>query len=88
MISEVMALVIANWVFFVGGIAFTVALIPSLLKKETSIPVFSSSMTAGFLWAYAVVDGLLGLWEALAAGASTALIWTLLLMFRRPKRVK
>ncbi len=88
MISETMALVIANWVFFVGGIAFTIALIPSLLKKETVIPMSSSALTAGFLWAYSVVYVLLGTWEAFGAGIATATMWTLLLIFRRPKQVK
>lgn len=87
MVSEALALVIANWVFTIGGIAFTAALLPALFKKTTAIPVFTSGLTASFLWAYSGADVLLGLWAAVLANGSTALMWTLLLILRRPKKV-
>lgn len=88
MVSVEQAVTIANWVFFVGGIAFTVALLPSLLSKKTAIPWTSSALTAFWLWAYAFVFYLLDTPEALAAEVATATAWTLLLIYRRPKPEK
>lgn len=85
MVDAISAMV-ANVIFTLGSVAFTLALLPTLLNKRSAVPAFSSALTAGFLYAYVAADLLLGLGAAAVAGASTAVMWTLIFVFRRPSQ--
>lgn len=78
-----------NWenvVLAVGGILFTLALVPILRNPKASVPAGASLLTASVLTAYLAVYASLGLWFGFFAGCATALGWWLILVFRRTAR--
>lgn len=74
-------------VFLVGGIAFAMALIPSVIGPMKPAPA-TSALSAGILLTYIVAFWTLGQeWSALGAAAS-AVLWIVLLVqafARRPR---
>jgi hypothetical protein len=74
-----------NMVLAVGGILFTVALIPVLRNSKAAVPLSASLLTAAVLTAFLPVYASLGLWFGFAGETSTAVAWWLILIFRRVK---
>jgi 4-hydroxybenzoate polyprenyltransferase len=75
---------IQDVILAVGSFLFTVALIPVLLNKKSAVPWSGALITAAVLTVFVGVYASLGLWLTVVSGSSTALIWWLLLIFRRP----
>lgn len=75
---------LAELIFTVGAVAFTLGLIPAMLNRNTVIPRGSSLLTAFFLSLYVYAFASIGQTYSAAAGASTALAWWFLFIFRAP----
>jgi hypothetical protein len=69
-----------NWqdiVLGVGGFAFSIALLPTVLGKNKPAKT-TSAMTSFFLWSFCSVYISYHLWLTLAAGMLSALTWTVI----------
>ncbi len=65
----------------VGGFMFSIALVPSILKKEPP-NASTCAITALWLWTFCTVYISLELWLTLGAGILSASAWTVLLIQR------
>lgn len=68
-------------VFTIGGLFFTILLIPALLDKEKP-PVVTSAGCAFFLLTFVVNYATLDLWLSAAVTLTTAILWATLAVQR------
>lgn len=74
-----------NWqdkLFTVGGVFFTISLIPVLLTPTAVIPLLSSIPTSLFLYLFAYAQKTLGLKWAAGTSTITATMWALIAVLR------
>jgi hypothetical protein len=65
-----------------GSTFFTLALIPTLMDPDASVPLWTSIPTAAFLYIFAVTKWTLRLKLAMLAETTTATAWVLVAILR------
>jgi len=74
-----------DMVLMCGGFGFSLALLPSVIKK-TPMPILTPLITAVILTSYLAVYFSLELWLGFISGALTAAMWWFLLYIAVKKR--
>lgn len=72
-----------DWVFTIGGISFSLALIPALLDSNARVPVWSSLLTGGWLLAYAFAFRAMRLNRSALSTLINGILWLAMAAWRQ-----
>ena len=73
--------------FTLGQIVLAANTLPILYHKTSRVPVLTSGLTAGVLYAFVPVYLSLGFFWAAALCVADASVWTLVVLFRHPNHM-